>query len=124
LAARREPGTRLAIEAILDGEATALTRKAIERAMSGDTAALRLCLERLAPPRRDRSVSLTMPALKRPEIMSAATAALLAAVAAGELTPGEGEADQSSVVRSLRFDSSAEGDLTEIPRAVERVVSE
>jgi hypothetical protein len=84
--------TTLAIEAILDGEAKALTRKAVEMAMSGDTTALRLCLERLAPPRRDRSVSLAMPALKRPENLSAATAALLAAVASGDLTPGEGEA--------------------------------
>ena len=52
--------TTLAIEAILDGEAKALTQKAIEMAMSGDTTALRLCLERLAPPRRDRSVSLSL----------------------------------------------------------------
>jgi hypothetical protein len=84
--------TTLAIEGILDGEAAALTWKAIEMAMAGDTTALRLCLERLAPPRRDRSVSLAMPALKQPQSVSAATAALLAAVASGELTPGEGEA--------------------------------
>ena len=47
-------GTRnkvtLAIEALLDGEAEALTRKAIELAKAGDMAALRLCLDRLAPP--------------------------------------------------------------------------
>jgi Family of unknown function (DUF5681) len=49
-------GTRnkvtLAIEALLDGEAEALTRKAIEIAKGGDLAALRLCLDRLAPPRK------------------------------------------------------------------------
>jgi hypothetical protein len=46
----------LAVEAILDGEAQALTRKAIELAKAGDTMALRLCLERLARPERiDRS---------------------------------------------------------------------
>jgi hypothetical protein len=38
----------------LDGEAEALTRKAIERALEGDTTALRLCLDRLLPPRKDR----------------------------------------------------------------------
>jgi hypothetical protein len=41
----------------------ALTRKAIEIALDGDTVALRLCLERFYPPRKDRSLSF---ALKRP----------------------------------------------------------
>ena len=40
----------IAAEALLDGEAEALTRKAIELALDGDTTALRLCLERLMPP--------------------------------------------------------------------------
>ena len=34
---------------LLDGEARALTRKAIERALAGDVTALRLCLERIVP---------------------------------------------------------------------------
>jgi Family of unknown function (DUF5681) len=37
----------LAAEALLDGEAAALTRKAIERALEGDATAMRLCLERI-----------------------------------------------------------------------------
>jgi hypothetical protein len=37
----------LALEALLDGEGEAITRKAIEKALEGDTAALRLCLERI-----------------------------------------------------------------------------
>lgn len=42
--------TTLAIEALLEGEAEALTRKAIELALAGDMTALRLCLERIARP--------------------------------------------------------------------------
>lgn len=42
-----------AAEAMLDGEADKLTRKAIEMALSGDSFALRLCLERIIPPRKD-----------------------------------------------------------------------
>ena len=42
--------TTRAVEALLDGEAEALTRKAIERALEGDTTALCLCLDRLLPP--------------------------------------------------------------------------
>ena len=45
--------TTLAIEALLDGEAEALTRKAIELAKAGDLVALRLCLDRICPPRKD-----------------------------------------------------------------------
>src|SRR5262245_22447292 len=83
--------TTLAIEAILEGEAEALTRRAVELAKAGDTTALRLCLERLAPPRKDRPVNLALPPLERVEDATAVTAALLQAVAAGELTPSEGE---------------------------------
>ena len=48
--------TTLAIEALLEGEADALTRKAIEMAKDGDGPALRMCLDRLAPPRKDSPV--------------------------------------------------------------------
>jgi hypothetical protein len=39
--------TTLAAQALLDGEAETLTRKAVELAKGGDLAALRLCLDRL-----------------------------------------------------------------------------
>jgi Family of unknown function (DUF5681) len=53
--------TTLALEALLDGQATALTQKAIDLALTGDMAALRLCLDRILPPRRDRPVTFTLP---------------------------------------------------------------
>jgi hypothetical protein len=51
----------MAVEALLDGEAKAIARKAVEKALEGDMAALRLCLERLLPPRRDRPVVFDLP---------------------------------------------------------------
>ncbi len=39
-------------EALLDGEAEKLTRKAIEMAMAGSEPCLRLCMERILPPKR------------------------------------------------------------------------
>ena len=45
--------TTLAAQALLDGEAEALTRKAVDLALDGDIAALRLCLERIIPVRRE-----------------------------------------------------------------------
>jgi hypothetical protein len=79
----------LALEALLDGEAEALTRKAVELALAGDIAALRMCLDRILPPRKDRPVSFEMPTIDTAEDAKAASAALLAAVAAGSLTPSE-----------------------------------
>ena len=81
--------TTLAMEAILDGEAEALTRKAIEMALDGDGPALRLCMDRLCPPRRDRILSFQMPRIETADDAAKATGAMLQAVADGEITPGE-----------------------------------
>jgi len=54
----------VAAEALLDGEAEALTRKAVEMALAGDGAALRLCLDRIIPPRRERPVRFNMPVMQ------------------------------------------------------------
>jgi len=81
--------TTLAVEALLEGEAEALTRKAIEQAKAGDTTALRLCLERIAPAPRDRPVSLKLPRVRTADDIGAAMSATLAAMAKGEITPGE-----------------------------------
>ena len=56
--------TTLAAQALLDGEAEALTRKAIELALSGDPVALCLCLERILPRREERLVELSLPKVK------------------------------------------------------------
>jgi Family of unknown function (DUF5681) len=60
--AGRPPGTRNkateSAELLLEGEAEALTREAVELALAGDATALRLCLDRLIPPRRERKVQL------------------------------------------------------------------
>jgi uncharacterized protein DUF5681 len=91
--AGKAKGTRnkvtLAIEALLDGEAEALTRKAIELAKAGDMAALRLCMDRLAPPRKDRLVMFELPTITSAADAVKASAALVAAVAVGDLTPAE-----------------------------------
>ena len=81
--------TTLAAQALLDGEAEALTRKAIELAKGGDLTALRLCMDRLLPPRKDRPVSLDLPRIDGARDVPKAISALLAAVAAGELAPSD-----------------------------------
>jgi hypothetical protein len=81
--------TTLAVEALLDGEAEALTRAAIEQALEGDTAALRMCLDRIAPARKDSPITMTLPKVETVRDAVAASQHVLAAVAAGEVTPDE-----------------------------------
>ena len=81
--------TTLAVELLLDGEAEALTRKAVELAKAGDTTALRLCLDRIVPVRKDRPVAFDLPILEHAGDAVKASAAIAKAVADGDLTPME-----------------------------------
>ena len=60
--AGRPKGSRnratIAIESLLQGQAEALTQTAITKALEGDSVALRLCMERIAPAPKDQPVSL------------------------------------------------------------------
>src|SRR5438477_7793934 len=79
-----------AAELLLDGEATALTRKAVELALAGDPAALRLCLDRTVAPRRERAVELALPPIRGADDILAAIKVVSGAVGRGAITPGEG----------------------------------
>jgi hypothetical protein len=81
--------TTVAMEALLDGQAEALTQKAIDLALTGDMGALRLCLDRILPPRKDRPVTFTLPEIKSAQDAAAVVSAVLFAVASGELTPSD-----------------------------------
>ena len=93
----RIPGSRnkatLAAQALLDGEVESLTRKAVELALGGDTTALRLCLERILPARKEAALApLDLPKIEGAADLPQLTAAILDSVAAGRITPGEGQA--------------------------------
>ncbi len=46
------------------GESEALTRRAVEFALAGDPTAMRLCLERILPPCRERAVKFALPPIE------------------------------------------------------------
>lgn len=79
----------LAIEVLMEGEAAALGRKAIDLALEGDTTALRLCLDRIAPVRKGRPVRLDLPEIVTTADLARAQAVVLGAMAAGEITTDE-----------------------------------
>jgi hypothetical protein len=104
----RLPGSRnkatLAAAVLLEGESEGLTRKAVEMALARDPTAMRLCLERLLPPCRERTLAFRLPMLASaraaeagglsPQAVSLAMNAVLSALARGEITPGEAEEDR------------------------------
>jgi hypothetical protein len=93
--AGRPPGSRnkttLAIEALLEGEGESIARKLIELAKKGDLQAVRICLDRTAPPRKERCLELATRPVKSPQDLPLTHQEILIEVAEGRMTPGEGE---------------------------------
>jgi Family of unknown function (DUF5681) len=89
----RPPGSRnkatLLIEQLLDDATKDITKKAIELAKAGDSTALRLCIDRIVPARKDRHIAFKLPKMESPEHAVKAAAAIVEAVAGAELTPSE-----------------------------------
>ena len=72
-----------------DKKADAIIAKAISKAEEGDTTCIRLCLDRISPPRKDRPAFFTLPEMKEAKDTLNASMAIVSGVASGELTPSE-----------------------------------
>ena len=79
-----------ATQRLIEDQSEAITQKAVEMALAGDTTALRLCIERIAPVRKDAPVEFNLPNVKTAGDAAKAAAALLRAVSEGAVTPLEG----------------------------------
>lgn len=97
------------MEAILERKAEAVTQKAVDLALTGDMTALRLCLDQILPPRKDRPMSFELPLITSAKGAAAVVSSVLAAVAAGELTP-EDPAEVGGGFRSIEGVTFAKGD--------------
>ena len=90
----KQPGTRhrvtVAMESLMEGQWEGLTKTVVALALRGDTTALRLCFDRIAPVRRGSHVEIPdFPKLDSPGDVPKAHAAILSAIAAGHLTAEE-----------------------------------
>ena len=79
----------IAIEGLLQGQAEALTQTAVTKALEGDSVALKLCIERIAPAPKDQPVTFNLPKMHNAMDASEAAGSVLKAVSGGELTPIE-----------------------------------
>ena len=91
-AGSRNKATQAALS-LMEGQLEQITQTLIDAALDGDMTAIRLILERLVPPCKEKA----LPQLNLPPVTDAAslpklTAAILGAVADGRITPGEGQA--------------------------------
>src|SRR5260370_10027286 len=82
---------------VMEEHGLALVKKCVIRALEGDTIALRLCMERLLPVSRDRSVQIRMPKLNTCEDVAEAAKQVVHATAKGKISPTEAE----SITHSL-----------------------
>ncbi len=84
--------TTLAVEALMEGQAEAITRRVVNAALDGDMGAIKMILDRVAPARRSRSVKIDIPPTNDSRGVALAQATVVASVAGGEITPDEGVA--------------------------------
>lgn len=93
----RNHATRVALE-LMENQLEQITQTLIAAAVDGDMTAIRLVMEKLIPPCKER----TLPPLELPAVVDASslprlTAAILKTVATGELMPSEANAIASLV---------------------------
>jgi hypothetical protein len=82
----------LMVQQSLEEHAEAITKKCVILALKGDATALRLCMERLVGPRKQRVLRFKVPGSQTAAEVSAAVEVVLRGVSGGQLTPGEGQA--------------------------------
>jgi hypothetical protein len=79
----------MAALALLEGQIEELTQACVRKALDGDTVALRLCLERIIPAAKERTIALALPPTTTMEGVSEAFDTVMGAVAIGTITPTE-----------------------------------
>jgi hypothetical protein len=81
--------TTLLAEKLMQEDAEKIVKAVLDAAGNGDMTAARIVLDRIAPARRDNPVTFDLPKIERPADAVAVHTAILAAVANGEISPGE-----------------------------------
>jgi hypothetical protein len=92
----------LATESIFLDEGERLTRKCIKLAMRGNMQALKLCIERICPVRRDTPINVDLPRVQTVEDATKLTTSLIDKVTSGELTPSQGELLSRMIDKHIR----------------------
>jgi hypothetical protein len=100
--------TRMAMEQLLSQHGEGLVRKCILQAMKGDRNALKLCMDRLVPVRRDGFVWLPTLRTQTSQDLDGASESLVRAVSCGGITPAEAEQVSAILERRRRVIETTE----------------
>ena len=114
--------TILAVEALVEGEAEGITRRAIEAAKAGNMVAIKLGLDRICPPRKTRSIEIDLPPLNDAAAAARAQEKVLRAVCKGELDLDQAQALSGLLDAQRQFQETAELEarLTEMESQMSR----
>lgn len=99
-AGTRSKSTQL-LAAMMEGGAEKITKAVIDAAQAGDLMAAKIILDRVMPPAKERPVNIDLPDTQTAQGVAAAQNAILQAVAAGDLLPGEAST-LSAIVEAKR----------------------
>jgi len=91
----------LLADALLEGEEEELVRKGIELAKASDPQMLKFFLDRILS--KERPVKIDLPPIESRRDLTAAYAAIMQAVGAGEITPSEGSAVAALLANIAKF---------------------
>jgi hypothetical protein len=103
----RNKATLMAQE-MLQSEADGLVQRAVQLAMAGNAGIMKLCMDRLVPLRRERTVEFEVGLLETAKDAVLAAGRVTQLVAGGELTPSEGQALSSIIENQRRAIETAE----------------
>ena len=83
----------------IDGEL--IIQKAVELAKQGNIPAIKVCLERLIPPAKERCIEIALKSVTNNEELPFTVADVLGAIGRGEITPAEGQQIATTIATHL-----------------------
>lgn len=98
------------VRALLEHKREELVKKAIELALAGDVAALRLCMERLAPPLRPTTEPVEIPGLAQASTLTEKCQVIVSAVGNALISPTVGSellSAMGNLAKALEVDELA-----------------
>jgi hypothetical protein len=81
----------MALQTMMEQHGEAIVKKTVLMAIQGDKMAIRLCLERLLPARRNSTIRFKLPPINSATDVARSLSKVVQAVATGKLAPAEGE---------------------------------
>lgn len=114
----------LLIELLIAGRLDDIVAKLVEQATWGDVRAIGMCLDRIAPARREAPIRIDLPEIRTLADAADASAALISAVAEGSMTLGEadramGLIDRHKLILAAKAEMEARIAVPEVRREPE-----